>query len=70
MTDPRHKQWALQWKAAAAALQRVRDNELQALDHAERIRQSDDPYRNGLVEFQRWMMHKAILDAYANDRNS
>jgi hypothetical protein len=32
ITDPRHKQWAMQWTSASAALQAIRDEELRTLD--------------------------------------
>jgi hypothetical protein len=60
----------MQWKAAAPALQRVRDDELRALDQTMQVRPPEDPYRNALVDFQRWMMRKAILDAYVDGRNT
>ncbi len=67
----------MQWKAAGPALQKIRDEELKRLDEKRLLglggEESDkaideDPWQNGLVLFQRWMIRKAILDAYATDR--
>jgi hypothetical protein len=66
--NPEHKKWVMQWKSAAVALQQVRDLELKAFDSDGIVSGPEDPLRNGLVIFQRWMMRKAILDAYATGR--
>ena len=64
------KAWAMQWKSAAVPLQEVHDAELRELEsrHGSMVR--EDPYQNGLVMFRRWMMRKAILDAYGHDQHS
>lgn len=62
----------MQWKAASSRLQEVRDRELRALNT---IRQDpsfdgwkdENPERNGLVIFQRWMMRFAILQQVHRD---
>lgn len=66
--DPNHKKWAMQWKAAGPALQKIRDEELKKLDEKRLLELADeDPWQNGLVLFQRWMIRKAILDAYGRE---
>jgi hypothetical protein len=67
-----HKAWAMQWKAASPRLQEIRDQELRALNAMPRNEGSirvkeENPDRNGLVIFQRWMMRFAILQQAKRD---
>lgn len=59
------KLWALQWKAAAPELKRIRDEELRQLDPYTGFAAEKNPYENGLVIWQRWMMRLALLNAYS-----
>lgn len=62
--------WMQQWKAAGPALQRVRDEELRALDGSRALEAASffDRARttnnySGLIEQQAWFMRKRVLDA-------
>ena len=75
MNDSPEKQWAMQWKAAGPELKRIRDEELRQLDAHACFPMMQNPYDNGLVIWQRWMMRLALLNAHgsvsqrdANDR--
>lgn len=61
--ESEHKAWAMQWKAAGPRLQEIRDRELRELLPELESPKETIPERNGLVQFQRWMMRKAILDS-------
>jgi hypothetical protein len=72
MTMNEHKAWAMQWKAAAPRLQEIRDAELRSLNtmsqqQSSAVVREENPERNGLVIFQRWMMRLAILQQAKQD---
>ncbi|MBX3423868.1 MAG: hypothetical protein KF752_20110 [Pirellulaceae bacterium] len=69
MTLPPEKIWAMQWKAAAPELKRIRDQELRNLDSHTGFPAQQSPYENGLVIWQRWMMRLALLNAYTKSQN-
>ncbi len=63
-------EWMQQWRAAGPELQRIRDNELRALDGSQASRaasfvdgQRSTTNYSGLIDQQAWFMRKRVLDA-------
>lgn len=60
------KQWLAAWRSAGPELERIRNEELQALDDTAGLRLlgcgSDARPESGLIAFQAWMMRLQILE--------